>query len=45
MAGGKPVFTKTLQFYLDELNFKPKIVTAALEQEIEAIISELEKIN
>ena len=44
-AGGKLVFTKTLQFYLDELNFEPKIVMAALDQEIVAIMCELEKIN
>ena len=39
------MFTKTLQFYFDELKFEPKIVMAALDQEIVAIKSELEKIN
>ena len=42
---GKIVFTQTLQFYLDALKFDQKIVTAALDQEIEAIKKELVKIN
>ena len=44
-AGGKTVFAKTLQFYLDELKFDPKIIMAALEQEIQVIKNELEKVN
>ena len=31
-AGGKTVFSKTLQFYLDALKFDPKLIMAALDE-------------
>ena len=44
-AGGKTVFSQTLQFYLDALKFDPKIIVIALENEINVIKSELDKIK
>ncbi len=44
-AGGKSVLNKTLQFYLNALKFDPQIIMAALDNEIEVIQTELEKIS
>ena len=43
-AGGRPVFIKTLRFYLDSLNaFEYKKILAGLKEEIQALKSELEE--
>ena len=44
-VGGKNVFTKKNQFYLDALKFDPKAIIAALAQEIEVVKSDLAKIK
>ena len=44
-AGGKKVFTNTLQYYLNALKSDVKKVMGGLDKEVEFMKSELEKIN
>ena len=44
-AGGKKVFTNTLQYYLNALKFDVKKVMGGLDKEVEFMKSEIEKIN
>jgi hypothetical protein len=45
-VGGRPVFLKSLDFYLDSLNaFEFKKIMVALDEEIQALKRELEESN
>ena len=44
-ADGRPVFTKSLEFYLKALKFESQQILGGLEEEINILKSEMEKLN
>jgi hypothetical protein len=44
-ADDKPVFTKTLEFYLKALKFESHSILSGLEEEINIMKREMEKLN
>ena len=44
-ADGRPVFTRTLEFYLKALKFESQSILGGLEEEINILKREMEKIK